>query len=159
VISKPWLLSSEANRKVFARSELYRLDQKPCGAKNDYCNSLFARAFCDVWRRVAKRRDESCWRSGRILMRRLIIACIVVVAVVTVTSIPTTADARRGGGGWRAGGWPGPGVGLPPWGWRGLGWDSDYVYSPIYYGYGCHRPVLFWTPPPYGLAWQYHRVC
>ena len=57
-------------------------------------------------------------------MRRLIIACIVVVAVVTVTSIPTTAYARRGGGGWRAGGWPGPGVGLPPWGWRGLGLDQ-----------------------------------
>jgi hypothetical protein len=45
-------------------------------------------------------------------MRRLIVAWIVVVAVVTVTSIPTAADARRGGGGWRAGGWPGPGVGL-----------------------------------------------
>ena len=76
-------------------------------------------------------------------------------------SITSSADARRGG--YRyvgyAGFWPGPGVGLPPWGWRGQGWDDYYTYSPAYYGYGCYRPVLFWTPPPAGLAWQYHRVC
>jgi hypothetical protein len=39
------LLSSKANRKV-------RLDPRGhAGQKNDYCNSLFAGAFCDVWRR------------------------------------------------------------------------------------------------------------
>src|SRR6516165_10568879 len=99
----------DANRKVLLVLSFWLDPKRSCWAKKDYCNSLFDRAFCV--RRVAKRRDESCWRTGRILMRRLIVACILVVAVVTVTSIPTAADAPRGGGWWRAGGWPGPGVG------------------------------------------------
>jgi hypothetical protein len=89
-------------------------------------------------------------------MRKLIVASIA-VAGVAVVSIPTSADARKQ---------PpyrqvprGPGLGLPPGGWRGLGWDGYYVYNPAYYGYGCYRPVLFWTPPPLGLAWQHARVC
>ena len=95
-------------------------------------------------------------------MRKLLTASIAIAVVaIAAALIPTSADARRGGyryvgyGGF----WPGPGVGLPPWGWRGQGWDDYYTYSPAYYGYGCYRPVLFWTPPPAGLAWQYHRVC
>jgi hypothetical protein len=91
-------------------------------------------------------------------MCKLLTATIAVVAIA-VASFPTNVDARRVGSGWRAAGWQGPGVGLPAWGWRGQGWDGYYLYSPSYYGYGCYRPVLFWTPPPLGLAWQYHRVC
>jgi hypothetical protein len=91
-------------------------------------------------------------------MHKAIVASIMIVAIAVV-SIPTNASARRIGYGWRSAGWMGPGVGLPPWGWRGQGWDGYYVYSPSYYGYGCVRPVLFWTAPPTGLAWQYHKVC
>jgi len=89
-------------------------------------------------------------------MRKLIIASFT-VAALAVASIPTSADARKQSLSRQPP--PGPGLGLPAWGWRGLGWDGYYVYTPTYYGYGCYRPVLFWTPPPLGLAWQYARVC
>ena len=91
-------------------------------------------------------------------MRKLIIGSIV-VAVIAIGLHPTTADARRQARYLYLSPPPGPGLGLPAWGWRGLGWDGYYVYNPAYYGYGCYRPVLFWTPPPSGLAWQYARVC
>lgn len=91
-------------------------------------------------------------------MRRLFMASFAVVAVVAALT-STGAEARRAGTGWHAPAWRGPGIGLQPWGWRGLGWDDYYVYSPAYYGYGCYRPVMFWAAPPVGMAWQYHRVC
>jgi hypothetical protein len=89
-------------------------------------------------------------------MTDLLAAAVLAFAVTAMVS--TDAEARRVGAR-PVGLWPGPGVGLPPWGWRGLGWEDHYVYSPMYYGYGCYRPVLFWTAPPAGLSWQYHRVC
>src|SRR5262249_2693998 len=61
------------------------------------------------------------------LMRKLIIASFT-VAALAVASIPTSADARKQSFSRQPP--PGPGLGLPAWGWRGLGWDGYYVYSP-----------------------------
>jgi hypothetical protein len=90
-------------------------------------------------------------------MRKSMVASIAGIAIA-LASIPTSSDARSGRA-WYPRGWYGPGVGLPAWGWRGQGWEVQYIYSPTYYGYGCYRPVLFWAPPPLGLAWQNARVC
>jgi hypothetical protein len=110
-------------------------------------------------------RASGCSRTRRLpgarkFVRKAMTALLAaaVLAIALTAMVPTDAEARWRGArpvGW----WPGPGVGLPPWGWRGVGWEDYYTYNPMYYGYGCYRPVLFWTPPPAGLSWQYHRVC